>query len=168
MSVFASNPKIMIDLSQLNDYTDICNIMKNHNVTKYVYEFRHTGIVIKYGYSADHARIYGDRLYRQAGYLPGWNRPTLVGPSGVEMYFINEDYKAITGVSLSRQLISITVTDLSEQTKENCVELERYLIDTHINICGEPPIGNKDPRTKFEHKKHHNTKHFMRLFDVLT
>ena len=167
MSVFASNPKITIDLSKLNDYTDICVIMKKHKITKYVYEFCYNGQVIKYGLSADHSRIYGDRIYRQSGRLPGWKRATLVGPNGSEMHFINEDYKAKNGLSLNRHQMKITVTDLSKQTKTDCEDLERYLIDTHITIHGVPPIGNKDIRTRFESRKHHNTKHFMRFFDEL-
>jgi hypothetical protein len=168
MSVFASNRKIVIDLASLNDYTDICNIMQSHCIIKYVYEFCYNGQVIKYGLSADNSRNYGDRIYRQSGRLPGWKRPTLVGPNGSEMHFINEDYKAKNGLSLNRHQMKITVTDLSNQTKADCEDLERYLIDTHINIHGVPPIGNKDLRTKFQSRKHHNTKRFMRFFDDLT
>lgn len=83
------------------------------------------------------------------------------------MHFINEDYKAKNGLSLNRHQMKITVTDLSKQTKADCEDLERYLIHTHINIHGVPPIGNKDVRTRFESRKHHNTKHFMSFFDEL-
>jgi hypothetical protein len=167
MSVFASNRKIVIDLASLNDYTDICDIMKAHRIITYVYEFCYNGEVIKYGLSADNSRNYGDRIYRQSGRLPGWKRATLVGPNGSEMHFINEDYKAKNGLSLNRHQMKITVTDLSKQTKADCEDLERYLIDTYINIHGVPPIGNKDIRTRFQSRKHHNTKHFMRFFDEL-
>jgi hypothetical protein len=142
--------------------------MKTYNITKYVYEFCYNGQVIKYGLSADHSRNYGDRIYRQAGRLPGWKRSTLVGPNGSEMYFINEDYKAKFGSSLDRHLMHITVTDLSKQTKSDCEDLERYLINTYINIHGVPPIGNKDTRTMFETRKHYNTKQLLSLFHELT
>lgn len=165
MSVFASNRKIVIDLSDLDDYTDITDIM--HGVDRYTYEFSFNGETIKYGVSADNARKYGDRLYRQAGHLPGWKRPLLEGPSGAEMDYINRDYINQRGRSLNRHGMIITVTDMTGQTKAECEELERYLIDNYINNHGKAPIGNKDVRTRFAIRKHHNTKHFRNLFNEL-
>lgn len=164
MSIHASNKKIIIDLAELRDYSDICEIMKYHKITKYVYEFSYNGMVIKYGLSADNSRNYGDRLYRQAGHIPGWPRVSLVGPSGAEMRFINEDYTTKFGSPLHRMHMKITVIDLSNQTDVECEVLERFLINTHITMHGEPPIGNKDNRTQYEVRKLRNEKIIADLF----
>ena len=164
MSVYASNSKIVIDLSKLSDYTDICDIMSSHIILNYVYEFCYNGETIKYGMSCDNSRNYGDRIYRQAGRLQGWKRQTLVGPNGSEMYFIDQDYLARTGVHLNRHGMVITVTDMTKQSKEDSDVLERYLIDTYINNHGQAPIGTKDKRTLFEVKKHINDKRLKDLF----
>ena len=158
MSVFASNRKVVINLTELDDYTDIYGIM--HGIERYTYAFVFNGEVIKYGVSADNARMYGERLYRQAGHLPGWKKPSLTGPSGGDMDYINR-----YGKSLNRHGMVIIVTDMTNCTRAECEDLERYLIDTFINNTGAAPIGNKDPRTLFELRRHHNTKHFKNLFE---
>lgn len=164
MSVYASNKKITIDLSKLSNFSQICDIMKEHRIEKYVYEFNFNGVVIKYGFSADHSRHYGDRIYRQAGHLNGWPLGVLVGPSGSEMYFINKEYFNKTGRNLNRNGMKIIVTDLSNQNKIECEKLEKFLIETYITINGVAPIGNKDKITKFNVRKHKNEKRFNELF----
>lgn len=165
MSVYASNKKIIIDLSNISHFSEICDIMKEHAIENYVYEFNFNGTVIKYGMSTDLSRHYGDRIYRQAGHLEGWPLGPLIGPSGSEMYFINQDYYKLTGQNLNRNGMKIIVTDLSNQSKLECEKLEKYLIETHITIHGKAPIGNKDNKTKFYVRKHNNTKRFNELFN---
>lgn len=165
MSIYASNRKVTIDLAKLRNYSDICSIMKEHKITKYVYEFSHCGKTVKYGFSADNSRNYGERIYRQAGHLTGWAKPPLNGSSGSDMRFVSEDHKLKFGQPIDRMYTKITVTDLSNQTDLDCEVLERYLINTHITMHGEPPIGNKDNRTRYEARKLHNEKNLADLFD---
>jgi hypothetical protein len=143
-------PTYVIDLGQLTDFLEITNIMKTLKITNYVYSFIYQQQVIKHGISADNSLTWGERIYRQAGHLEGWNRKLAPYSSGSDMQEISDLYYNKTGNFLNRIGMIITVVDLtavqspiSSDPAYPCKKMESDLIKEHIEATGSAPIGNK-------------------------
>lgn len=133
-------PTLTINLKDLNNFTEILEIMKG--ISSYVYTFRIRTLVLKHGMSEHNNERNGDRLYRQAGHLPGW--PTrLSGSSGSDMRLILDRWYEKTGEKPTRYDITIDVYDLTH-VPDHCRTLENHLIDEHVVANGNTPIGNID------------------------
>lgn len=158
-------PTITIDLKNLWDYTQIPHIMREYLIEQYDYTFRRGKLVLKHGLSADNSRIYGERIYRQAGHLPGWSK-MLDGPSGSDMEDIVRDFQNIYGTELNRNDISIDVYKMPNAVA--CAEFERKLITDHIWANdGVAPMGNKDFATLLEERKYRNTKQLSSIIEFI-
>jgi hypothetical protein len=165
MSKFLSNPTYKLDLSVYRDFTQICHDMKDLGITKYVYYFVDKKGIIKYGYSADNSIQYGERVYRQAGHLHGWNR-RLEGSSGSDMRIICDRYYDKYQEPLDRNNITLYIIRMNGQTESDCRDLERHLINECIkNNNGRAPLGNKDPETRLFERREKNTKQFLALIE---
>lgn len=143
-------PTYVIDLSHLDDFLEITDIMKTLKITNYVYSFIYQQEVIKHGISADNSLTWGERIYRQAGHLEGWSRKLAPGSSGSDMQDISNDYHIKNGSFLNRVNMIITVIDLTavqsplaSDPAYPCKKLESQLIKEHIDATGSAPIGNK-------------------------
>jgi hypothetical protein len=165
------HPTWAIDLSQLNDFTEILDIMKSLGIIKYVYSFIFRSIIIKYGISADNSRMYGERIYRQAGHLDGWNRK-LQGPSGSDMRIIADDYFIKSGTRLNRVDMIIVIEDLTlvvsnavADPARPCRELESKRIQEHIEQYGEKPIGNKNDESHIPKKSYVSVDNWAKNFE---
>lgn len=168
---YVNCPAWTVDLSKLNHSSGICEIMKNKRIVNYVYIFSCIHGVLKYGYSADNSRNYGDRVYRQAGHLHGWNR-RLNGSSGSDMRIIADNYYEKYNTILDRNDVKLTIIDLSnydlpDTQEEHCKTLERMLIDDCIARNGAAPIGNVDNVTESNVRKHKNDKQLEKFFEIL-
>jgi hypothetical protein len=166
---YANCPRHIFSLGKMRDPSDICFHMSLEEIKYYVYIFTCPKGVLKYGYSADIRSTFGDRIYRQAGHLNGW-RHKLNGSSGSDMRIISENYFNKYNTVLDRNNMSIIVIDLSNHgipgsQESHCKNLERMLIDDCIERNGAAPIGNVDPVTKNNIRKHHNTKLFKHFFE---
>lgn len=166
-------PTYTIDLSKLESFNEISEIFGTLSITKYVYDFTFNRTVIKYGISADFSYTWGERVYRQAGHLEGWNK-RLQGSSGSDMRIINEDYTNQCGTKLNRDGMYLTIRDLSNATNDNssdrawpCRKLERELIQSHINQFGKAPIGNKDDERKMDQRTYVSTTTLSSVFEGL-
>jgi hypothetical protein len=158
-------PTITINLNDIWDYTEIPHIMRNHMIAQYDYAFRRADLILKYGLSADNSKIYGERIYRQAGNLPGWTK-LLGGPSGSDMADIAREFKQIYGVELNRKDVSIDVYQMPNASA--CAEFERKMITDHIwTNDGIAPIGNKDFETLLEERKYRNTKQLSTIIEFI-
>jgi len=147
---YENNPRYKINLAKLSSYTDICQILKEYNVKYYVYAFVCANGIIKYGYSADYAGTWGERVYRQAGHLEGWHT-RLNGSSGSDMRIIAENYREKYNKHLNRKDVYVVIIDMTKLNPEDegnyqecCRELERGLINRCIEQNQQAPIGNKD------------------------
>lgn len=163
-------PTYTINLGKLNSFNEINDIFAELNITKYVYDFTFNCTVIKYGISADFSYTWGERVYRQAGHLEGWDK-RLVGSSGSDMRIINEDYVNQFGSKLNRNGMYVTIRDLSNAANDNssdrawpCRKLERELIQAHINQFNKAPIGNKDEETKIDRRAYVSKNTLSSLF----
>jgi hypothetical protein len=164
-------PIYTIDLGKLYEASQICELMKSKQITHYVYIFTCTRGVVKYGYSADNSRTYGDRIYRQAGHLDGWNRK-LGGSSGSDMRIIAENYQNKYNETLDRNNMQLVIIDLSnydvpESLESHCKNLERMLIDDSVDRHGSAPIGNIDNVTESTVRRHKNTKQLEKFFEFI-
>lgn len=166
-------PTYTINLGKLESFNEISDVFSTLGITKYVYDFTFNGVVIKYGISADLGYTWGERVYRQAGHLEGWNK-RLQGSSGSDMRIINEDYNNQYGSKLNRTGMYLTIRDLSNAENDNssdrawpCRILERELIQTHIIQHGKSPIGNKDEETKIDRRSYVSKTTLSSLFEGL-
>ena len=139
-----------IDLSDMKHYTDITKAMEEIGAVDYVYTFVYNNEVIKHGLSTPTSQKTdcGDRIYRQAGHLDGWD-VKLGGRSGDDMEDIATDYYAQTGQWLNRKNVKIIVRNLTgmsspsvSDSKWHVKQLERKLIKEHVEQFGKLPIGN--------------------------
>ena len=163
---------IMIDLAKCDNPSQISRIMQQYKIRDYVYAFLWQGRVLKYGYSADQLGSYGERIYRQAGHMHGWPR-RLVGSSGSDMRIISEEFQKKHGRNLDRNECEIWVLNMTRtpddaadyDVKQTCVALERYMIDTCVDISGGAPIGNRDRDTQIRVVAGRNSQTLDRFFD---
>jgi hypothetical protein len=164
--IFENRPTLKLELKNFDQPIEIVRWMEEFRIQFYVYWFQTVeGIVLKYGESGDClSGDFGDRIYRQAGHIPGWSQsdPWLVGSSGENMKQILKDYEDLYNHKLIKDEIVIYVLPMnrtvSANTKQICEQTERTLINDHISTHGIPPIGNKDHETNRELRKYLNTK----------
>lgn len=155
----AKYPTWAIDLSQLTDFLDLTGIMKQLKIVKYNYSFIYREEVIKHGISADRSLTWGERIYRQAGHLEGWNRKLAPDSSGSDMQDISNEYFTLHGTHLNRVGMLIIVVDMSDVVSPMVNDpayplkkLERDQIKEHIERTGYPPIGNKKTEEYMDRK----------------
>jgi hypothetical protein len=165
-------PTWEFDLGKMNHYSEILDEMKSLGITDYVYTFEFTGNIIKHGLSTPKKPRgqLGERIYRQAGNLNGWNKK-LTGPNGKDMDEIDAEYFKQTGHHLNRKGMKITVRDLTNvksptvtDDKWHVKQLESELIQQHIDQFGKKPIGNINDQSYIINKPFINSKLWDNLF----
>jgi hypothetical protein len=133
--------------------------MQQLKIVKYNYSFIYREEVIKYGISADKSLTWGERIYRQAGHLDGWNRKLAPGSSGSDMQDISNEYFTLHRTHLNRVGMLIVVVDMSDVASPMINDpsyplkkLERDQIKEHIELTDRPPIGNKKTEEYMDRK----------------
>jgi hypothetical protein len=140
---------IIIDLSQLAEPIEVSHAMRRAKIYSYTYAFVTDEGIIKIGESADGSKTPGERIYRQAGHLPGWpTRPK--SSSGADMITIAQDFQNKYNRILHKDTVKIMIYQVGN--KEEAVDLERSLINEIIQFCGRAPLGNRDSKTKTQQK----------------
>jgi len=145
-------PCYKIELKDLNNPIDVSAICAKLGVEDYVYEVKFEDCILKYGLSFGTSKSMswtpGERIYRQCGHLPGWNKP-LLGPSGSDMLEITRMYFKKSGKLVDRNGVTVTIHDLTNVKSPSIVEpylhvkqLESKLINDYKNKYGQTPIGN--------------------------
>lgn len=167
-----SVPVHEIKLAELSAPIEISDIFRSLEIGSYVYTFDREGIILKAGMSLNKSDTPGERIYRQAGHIDGWDTP-LLGASGSDFLAIAEKYKAITGKTLSRMDVSIKIYDLTDETSPNVADehfhvkrLERALIKEHIDIHGVLPIGNTKDESYIDNKAYISREVFNGIFEA--
>jgi len=165
--MFQPKQVIRIDLSKCQDWTDVSKIMKEYGIEKYTYTFGCKAEVLKHGLSGDTKSQIGDRIYRQAGHLEGWNG-RLSSQSGSDMRIIADDYRSKYNKILDRKDVWIQVHDFTDSHDPDLeIEMhEDHLIQESIKANqGRAPMGNKDYKTKKRAFKAKNTISIQKLFE---
>jgi hypothetical protein len=71
-------PTYCIELKNVDDYTDIKRFCRRHDIRIMVYTIMWQDQVLKFGIQFEWStRTYGDRVYTQIGWMPGWEKPCL-------------------------------------------------------------------------------------------
>jgi hypothetical protein len=155
----------VIHLKNCDHPSDICRVLKHLDIRSYAYNFWTWEGIIKNGESCDNSATYGERIYRQAWWLPGWSeRPC--SSNGAEMMLIAEDFEKVHKRVLHKNSVFIMIYDTTSSTdpKNQGLAIERYFIDEHINHTGKAPLGNKDPKTKLTETQIRNQRAIDKFF----
>lgn len=164
-------PTHQIDVAKLNDPYDICHLLKQHKVSKYVYRIKYKGIVLKYGMSADRSRNYGDRLYRQIAHAESWGPRRNNGSSGADWRIIESDFEQLYGFKLDKAHLTIKIWNMagypfvSIDPAKEVYHAEQELIENYLTIVGEKPIGNINDDANYKRKGHIRKDTFGGLFE---
>jgi hypothetical protein len=151
-------PTHTIDVGKLSDPYEICDLLKQHKIRKYVYRIKYKGIVIKYGMSADRSRNYGDRLYRQIAHSESWGARRNNGSSGSDWRIIEDDFYKLYGSKIDKADMTIKIWNLSAypfvsiNTAKEVFYIEQNLIEAYTTAVGEKPIGNINDDTNYKRK----------------
>jgi hypothetical protein len=138
-----------IKLAELNSPRDICPIMEGYGTKHFTYTFQSDYKIIKHGKAADNewmSGTWGNRLYRQAGGIPGWDGGGLHDTSAQEMREGMEEHFP----SLTRYDITIIVYDYTdeligkteEEIDQRLLNEEHELVKQHLYEHGVPPNLN--------------------------
>ena len=164
-------PSFSIDLGQCLNACEIKRLMKRLRVKYYTYAFIHNSTVMKYGMSADNDWLrgsYGERIYRQSFQIPGW--PTKPSPksAGNDMLDIVERFP-----NISKNDVCVKVWDMTgypfavaDNPKFEVGELEKQLLQDHVDKYGDLPVGNLRDERKMPKKSRVTDQLFDSMFDI--
>lgn len=140
-------PQFDIDLSQIKDACEIKGIMKKVGVLDYVYAFINGTSIMKYGQSSykGQRNPYGERIYRQARYISGWQKsPKTKNSSGSDFLKVLEYFP-----NVDKNQVRIHVWDLTgynfaveHDHSYELTSVENQLIENYKHIYGIIPVGN--------------------------
>jgi hypothetical protein len=133
-------------------------ILKDYGIEDYSYSVKHynpatqTYNTIKIGMSADNAKNFGDRIYRQVANIPGW--PTIPRSScGKDIIPAIDEYQGNTGLTVHKDDCLVEIWDVTrapqrgQSAKKAATDAENELLNQYESIHGKLPIGNpKDTR----------------------
>jgi len=166
-------PQFDIDLSQLNNACEIKGIMKKLGVINYVYAFVYKGSVMKYGQSSYTTTYrtdpHGERIYRQARYIPGWqDLPTTSNSSGGDFIPVIDKFHDIHKNDVSIHVWDMTNHSFSAEDfpKHDLTIVENQLIEAHKESIGYIPVGNINDESHIKNKSIVTDTVFNNLFET--
>jgi len=141
-----SLPTRTIKLYMLSETKEIFQIMTG--VTDYCYAFTHITGTMKFGQSDNNEwekGSWGERIYRQAWHIPGWNIKCSPNMSGKEFLDTIAHYP-----NIHKDDVIVKIWDMTNYaflSKDNhkfeLTALENQLIEAYETMTGCTPIGNK-------------------------
>jgi hypothetical protein len=138
---------ITIRLKDLKKAADICEVgRKPHRIDECAYEFHykdpktHESTVMKYGHTMGDKQPL-ERIYRQAGNIPGWEGGMLKGSAGADMMKIWQAHFP----NIHKDDVTVVIHDMYGKTEEDCLDKENQLVEDHKKDFGYPPPGNIKP-----------------------
>jgi hypothetical protein len=165
-------PRIQLDLSKMKNACEIKNIMKKLAIKDYCYAFMHNNIVMKFGQSSDKDWMrgsYGERIYRQSRFIPGWPTLAAAGSAGYDMEALAEKFPNINKNDVSIQVWDMTSVTFSVATdhRYELTIVENELIAMHIKAFGHQPLGNVKDQSYINKQSRVTDQMFNSLFDVV-
>lgn len=172
MNIDINKPTLTINLADMDVASEICQIMKSLGICDYAYRFKHKDNTLKIGMSADYSVAYGDRIYRQAANIPGWNQ-SMLGSSGKDMIDVIREYSKDTGLTVSREDCTIEIWDVTKEPqvalgrhKHNAELAESILMDQYEAVHNRLPVGNFKDTRKSSRRGYISIDLFNDLFEV--
>lgn len=165
-------PTILINVSKLSKPYDLCKIMKKEEISEYGYSFfveveKNVADILKLGMSADNAKSYGDRAYRQLANINGWDQVPK-SQCGKDMLEVVKSFEEKTNILVHKDKILIGIYDAAPMVKiyndrvKAAEHVEGQLLSQYEKMFNSLPIGNfKDTR------KTGYTNNFPNLFDYV-
>jgi hypothetical protein len=161
------SPDFVIPLRSLKSASDIYIFCRNNGIRHYGYGFRYARTTysieqIKFGYSSpdpiEKPAAQGERLVRQASWIPGWNNP-VYSSHGFELWHgcqgliadgilpVNTNYTDIE-IAIWSTGCRTNLTGYKMSDKETAAVIESTLCDLYYERHGRlPPLNISDPRT---------------------
>jgi hypothetical protein len=138
-----------IKLAELTTPREICPKMEEQGTKHYTYTFRYSSRIIKHGKAADNEWVtgtWGNRIYRQAGGIHGWDGYELDDISARKMREGMDEHFP----SVDRRDVTITVYDYTdeligkteEEIDQRLLNEEHELVKQHLYEHGAPPNLN--------------------------
>jgi hypothetical protein len=162
-------PSTQFKLKELNKACEILKEMRDLDFQGYVYAFVCKQTVMKYGVQYKAGDGHGNRIYRQAFHLPGWEIPCSPNMSGDDMRDIIDEHFP----DIHKDDVVIYVWDMtnfprtvSTDPKLDINKLERQFIREHIEIYGSKPVGNIKDESHVDDQSVVSDKVFTSLFEV--
>lgn len=153
-----NRPDYSFSVSKCKRSASIHRALKHFCVEQYAYIIECEGKAMKIGQSADSSRIYGERLIRQLGNLPGWP-PEEARKSGCgkDILSVTEDFQKATGITVHKDNCTVKIWDVTHipivayNQRHPSVLAEDELMTQYEQQHGRLPIGNyKDTRPKYK------------------
>jgi len=147
-------PVYTIPLKQIDDYTELMRFCRKKNIQFYVYEFVWLQHTLKYGIQhkcGGSGNDYGERVYTQAGHMPGWSKSNLKrSPSTKEdiQEIINKVQLTFNCI-FHKDDVVLKIMDYTnapfelDTPRAELQRIEDDLSDAHEDTFGYRPIGNK-------------------------
>lgn len=162
MTYELGKPDYNIHLRDLSTASFLLQFCKTKNIRNYAYAFvfnspfAFVDEILKIGRSA--GGEIGERIYRQAGHIPGWNT-VLHGPSGSDILEVIKLYETLNPAStglLNTSNISIRLWDVTGAPNPHISDVayptrvcENQLLTEYEELTGMLPVGNlKDTRNE--------------------
>lgn len=139
---------LMIDLSKLLKPSTISSLGKNAGISgsfAYIFRRKSANEIMKIGISegVPSSNMWLERIYRQAGHIPGWidGGPFLRAGSGSDMGEVCRSHFP----DIHKDDVEILVEDHFRKSYKDLVIRENELVQEHIKQYGYPPKGNIQP-----------------------
>ena len=178
MPVNLNSPTLTIPVKDLVQASDLCGILKAHGIEQYSYSVKHfnpatqTYDIMKIGMSADNARNFGDRIYRQVANLPGWPNMPRSG-CGKDIITVVYEYQLETGLIVHKDDCVVEIWDVTNEpqrgldVKRAAEDAENELLGQYEKIHNKLPIGNPKDTRKSTSKPFVTNSLFNDLFEFV-
>jgi hypothetical protein len=163
-------PTHVIDLSQLKNACEIKQIVKSLGITDYCYAFIYKNTVMKFGQSGDNEwqkGSYGERIYRQSRFIPGWPTIAAPGSAGCDMADLAAKFPDIDKNDVCIKVWDMTQVQFSVAAdhRHELTVVENELIAQHIAAFGHQPVGNVKDESYIVRKTRVTDQVFNNLFE---
>ncbi len=179
-TIIPSLIKYSIDLSTYDVASEIGTFCRRHGIVRSVYTFTHipTDTIMKIGkteYGASNGRNdHGERIWRQAGNIPGWDK-ILAGNAGKEMIDTCNEFTARYKIPVTKNDIRIDIHDMTRYPFWDHMSIsyqvafyESELLKDYNDTHGYLPSGNKKAETRiYEMYENMSSAHNLFNFSAL-
>ena len=156
---YIAKPDHLIRLANEQNAANLMTFCKQRNLAKIAYGFLHMSPIsntlrfMKFGRSG---KSIGERVYRQAGHIPGFRTRLLGSPGSDTKEVILRYEEKYPEETVCKNDVSLAIWDVTNMYNPNAVDpvyntrrCENALLDEHVKLFGELPVGNiKDTRNE--------------------
>ncbi len=145
-------PTYTLSLASMDDYTEIKRFCKKHNIQVMLYTIRWKNHIMKYGIQYIWSeKTYGDRIYTQIGWMPGWKKACLkrCPETGEFINMMIEKIESTYNVKFHKDDVTIVIEDYTGYKFANPTNryaemqnFEEAAKQAYFKQHGHYPLGN--------------------------